>query len=269
MSKHYLGVDIGSSFTKFSVIDSNEKLLYSKVLKTLSRNKQERKEVQDYTSDNFDISFTCSTGYGREHFKDADITKTEIYSASAGVSALFKEEKTIVDIGGEDVKVIRSGEDGKVLDFYMNTKCAAGTGTFITEIAERAEIDISSMSELASKSNFNNELNSFCTVFAKTEIMKWLFNDVPVEDVAKGIYISIVNRISKIRMDRSLPIYLIGGVAEFHPYLKNVMEKKFDCQVCVPEKPQLISAFGAAVLAKKFEGKLTSKAQKRVFNNIK
>ena len=269
MSKHYLGVDIGSSFTKFSVIDSNEKQLYSKVLKTLSRKKHERKEVVDYISNNFEVGFTCSTGYGREHFKDADITKTEIYSASAGVSALYKEEKTIVDIGGEDVKVIKSGEDGKVLDFYMNTKCAAGTGTFITEIAERAEIDITAMSELASKSNFNNELNSFCTVFAKTEIMKWLFNDVPIEDVSKGIYISIVNRISKIRMDRSLPIYLIGGVAEFHPYLKNVMEEKFDCQVIVPEKPQLVSAFGAAVLAKKFESKISSKAPKRVFNNIK
>jgi len=269
MSKHYLGVDIGSSFTKFSVIDSNEKLLYSKVLKTLSRNKQERKDVQDYISGNFDISFTCSTGYGREHFKNADITKTEIYSASAGVSALYKEEKTIVDIGGEDVKVIRSGEDGKVLDFYMNTKCAAGTGTFITEIAERAEIDITTMSKLASKSNFNNELNSFCTVFAKTEIMKWLFNDVPVEDVAKGIYISIVNRISKIRMDRSLPIYLIGGVAEFHPHLKNVMEEKFNCKIIIPDNPQLISAFGAAILAKKFEGKVNTRKTKRVFNDKK
>jgi len=69
MSKHYLGVDIGSSFTKFSVIDNNEKLLYSKVLKTLSRNKQERKEVQNYISGNFDISFTCSTGYGRDRLR--------------------------------------------------------------------------------------------------------------------------------------------------------------------------------------------------------
>ena len=269
MNNHYLGVDIGSSFTKFMVIDSNEQPLYSKVLKTLSRNKQERKEVLDYISGNFDISFTCSTGYGREHFKNADITKTEIYSASAGVSVLCNEEKTIVDIGGEDVKVIKSAEDGKVLDFYMNTKCAAGTGTFITEIAERAEIDLSRMSELAAKSNFRKELNSFCTVFAKTEIMQWLFEDAPVEDVAKGIYISIVNRISKIRMDRSLPIYLIGGVAEFHPYLKNVMEEKFDCKIIIPDKPQLVSAFGAAVLAKKFEDKVTSRQKKRVFNDIK
>jgi len=269
MSKHYLGVDIGSSFTKYAVIDNDEKLLFSKVLKTLSRSKQERKKVQDYISENFDVGFTCSTGYGREHFKDADITKTEIYSASAGVSALCNEEKTIVDIGGEDVKVIKSAEDGKVLDFYMNTKCAAGTGTFITEIAERAEIDLSRMSELAAKSSFSKELNSFCTVFAKTEIMQWLFEDAPVEDVAKGIYISIVNRISKIRMDRSLPIYLIGGVAEFHPYLKNVMEEKFNCKIIIPDKPQLISAFGAAILAKKFEGKVTARQKKQVFNDIK
>ncbi len=99
--------------------------------------------------------------------------------------------------------------------------------------------------------------------------MKWLFNDVPVEDVAKGIYISIVNRISKIRMDRSLPIYLIGGVAEFHPYLKNVMEEKFNCKIIIPENPQLISAFGAAVLAKKFQEKVTAREKKRVFNDIK
>ena len=138
----------------------------------------------------------------------------------------------------------------------MNTKCAAGTGTFITEIAERAEIDVTKMSEMASRSSFSKELNSFCTVFAKTEIMKWLFDDVPVEDVAKGIYISIVNRIAKIRMDKNLPIYLIGGVSQYHPYLKNVMEEKFNSKVTVPENPQLIIAFGAAILAKKFNEKL-------------
>ena len=252
---HYLGIDIGSSYTKYAVIDSDNNLTYSKILKTLSRNKDEKIRTREYISNNYSVSFTCATGYGREHAKNCDITKTEIYCASAGVSALFDEEKTIVDVGGEDVKVIKSGTDGKVLDFYMNTKCAAGTGTFITEIADRAEIDISKMSELASKSNFIKELNSFCTVFAKTEIMKWLLEDVPIEDIAKGIYISIVNRITKIRMDKDLPIYLIGGVSQYHPYLKNVMEEKFNSKVIVPDNPQLITAFGAAVLAKKYKNK--------------
>ena len=111
--------------------------------------------------------------------------------------------------------MIKSNDKGKVEDFYMNTKCAAGTGTFITEIAERAELDLSKMSELASRSVMNKELNSFCTVFAKTEIMKWILDEVSEEDLSRGIYISIVNRITKLKMDKSVPIYLIGGVAAF------------------------------------------------------
>lgn len=252
MDYYFLGIDIGSSYTKYAVIDSNNKLKYSKILKTLSRNKDEKLKTREYIDTNFPISFTCATGYGREHAKNCDITKTEIYCASAGVSELFNEIKTIVDVGGEDVKVIKSDKDGKVLDFYMNTKCAAGTGTFITEIADKAEIDISTMSKLASQSNFAKELNSFCTVFAKTEIMKWLLDDVPIEDISKGIYISIVNRVGKIRMDRELTIYLIGGVSKYHPFLKNVMQEKFNSNVIIPDNPQFISAYGAAILAKKY-----------------
>ena len=133
----------------------------------------------------------------------------------------------------------------------MNTKCAAGTGTFITEIAERAELDLSEMSELASQSDLNRELNSFCTVFAKTEIMKWIFAEMPEKDLARGIYISIVNRIVKLKMDKSVPIYLIGGVAEFHPFLKNIMEEMFEKEIIVAKNPQMINAYGAAVEAKR------------------
>ncbi len=251
-NKYFLGIDLGSSYTKYVVIDENENICFTKILKTLSRNKSDKINTEKHIDENFLIRYSCATGYGREHTDKCEITKTEIYCASAGVSSIYKEDKTIVDVGGEDVKVITSGKDGKVLDFYMNTKCAAGTGTFITEIAERAEIDISQMSKLAAKSNFIKELNSFCTVFAKTEIMKWLLDDVPTEDIAKGIYISIVNRIAKIRMDKTLPVYLIGGVSEYHPYLKNVMEEKFNTKVVVPENPQIITAFGAAILAKKY-----------------
>lgn len=267
MEKHFLGVDIGSSFMKFAVIDPLNNILYKNVIRTLSRNKEERNNIHSFIFTNFNIAQTCATGYGRDHLDYSDMTKTEIYCASAGVSSLCSEEKTIIDVGGEDVKVIRSSSAGKVLDFYMNTKCAAGTGTFITEIAERAEIDISLMSGLAAKSKFSSELNSFCTVFAKTEIMKWLFNDVPVEDVAKGIYLSIVNRISKIRMEKNLKIYLIGGVAAFHPYLKNIIEEKFNTVVVVPDNPQFMSALGAAVLAKSFKDEDEIVKQK-IFNNV-
>ena len=248
---HYLGIDIGSSYTKMTVVDDNFIPVFRNIQKTLNRDKKLLQTILDKIYSDFKITSVCATGYGREHFNREHFNKTEIHCASVGVSQLFAELKNIIDIGGEDIKVIRSAKDGRVEDFYMNTKCAAGTGTFITEIAERAEIDLALMSTLAAKSNFGKEINSFCTVFAKTEIMKWIFDEVAVEDIARAIYISIANRIEKIRMDKDLPIYLIGGVIEYHPYLKTIIEEKFKQKVVVPEFPHLINSFGAAVMAKK------------------
>ena len=248
--KNYLGIDIGSSFKKFIVIDESHKVQFRKVVKTMTRNKNEENNIYQEISDNFSVRRTCVTGYGRLHHKNAEVTKTELYCASAGVSELYPFNKTIIDIGGEDIKIIKSDTNGKVIDFYMNSKCAAGTGAFITEVAQRAEIDISKMSSLAEKSKNNKELNSFCTVFAKTEIMQWIFEETNQEDIARGIYISIVNRIKKIPIDTTLPLFLIGGVAEYHPYIKNVIKENFGKDITVPEFPQFINAFGAALFAK-------------------
>lgn len=251
MSNFYLGIDIGSSYTKLTVIDEANRICYQDIVKTLNRNKAELADILIMIKSDYSIVSSCATGYGREHFKEAHINKTEIFCASVGVSEIYPLEKNILDIGGEDIKVLKSHSDGKVGDFFMNTKCAAGTGTFITEIAERAEIDVLKMSEFASQSVFENELNSFCTVFAKTEIMKWIFDEIPINDISRGIYISIANRILKIRMDEKLPVFLIGGVAAFHPYLKTILEEKLKKKVIVPENPQFINSLGAALLAKK------------------
>lgn len=255
MPGNYLGVDIGSLYTKFVVLGHDGSVLFRKAIKTLNRNKEEHLDTIQHVYSQLAIERTCATGYGRKYFARADLVKTEINCASVGLSELFPVKKTIIDIGGEDIKVIASDQDGRVLDFYLNAKCASGTGAFITEIAERAEIDLEKMSELASRSGFGKELNSYCTVFAKTEIMKWIFEEVPVEDLAKSIYISVVTRISTIKMDKSLPIFLIGGVAAHHPFLEKVMAEKFKVDVTVPEHPQMITAFGAAVIAKNFAAK--------------
>ncbi len=247
----FLGVDIGSLYTKLVVIDSANIITYSDIFRTMARNKEKRDEVINKINNEYKIVHTCSTGYGRKLLKTADIIKTELYCASAGVSQTNPIAKTIIDIGGEDIKLLTSGNDGKVVDFYMNSKCAAGTGAFITEVAERAELNVSEMSELAANSKSTEELNSFCTVFAKTEIMKWIFDETSIEDLAKGIYISIANRIQKIPADNSLPVFLIGGVAQYHPFLKNIFEEKFNIKVTIPANPQLINAFGAACIAQK------------------
>ena len=250
MSAYYLGIDLGSSFTKMALLNDENHVCATEIVKTLNRDKNILEKKLDTLQQEYDIAGICTTGYGRDYFKRATLVKTELQCAAIGVALTYAGPKTIIDIGGEDIKIIRSGAEGKVDDFFMNSKCAAGTGTFITEIAERAELDLSQMSTLAAKSNFMRELNSFCTVFAKTEIMKWIFEEVPLEDLARGIYVSIVNRVAKLRIDKTLPIFMIGGVIEYHPFLKDIMQEKFTKEVTVPAHPQFVNAMGAAYFVK-------------------
>ncbi len=106
------------------------------------------------------------------------------------------------------------------------------------------------MSDLAAKSNYNKELNSFCTVFAKTEITGWLMEGKPVEDIARGIYMSIANRISKLRMDSTSPIYMIGGVVAHHNFIKILLQDRHNQAIEIVDSPQNIASLGAALIAK-------------------
>ncbi len=251
----FLGIDLGSAYTKFTVIDDNGSALFRYFLPTLNSDKQAFKNVMQTISSNFNISYSCATGYGRKHFNLSDIVKTEINCASAGVSFAHHGEKNIIDIGGEDIKIIRCDNDNNVQNFYMNDKCAAGTGAFLSEIAERAAINIAEMSALASLSSYEKELNSFCTVFAKTEIMNWIFEGMSLEDISRGVYNSIANKIAKMRIDPGIPTFMIGGVIAHHPYLKHILAEKFNLKINIVEAPQYVVSYGAAVIAAKMYNK--------------
>jgi predicted CoA-substrate-specific enzyme activase len=248
MNDSFLGIDLGSSYTKFIVVDGDGAVLYREVIPTLSRRRETFNEKMDDIRNRFAIRRICTTGYGRSSFA-GDLQKTELICASVGVSSLYPVDKCVIDIGGEDTKIIESGADGAVVNFYMNDKCSAGTGAFITEIAEKAEMDLGEMSDLARKSQSTQTINSFCTVFAKTEIMGWKFGGVPIEDIARGIYLSIVNRICKMPIPGDLPVYLCGGVIAFHPYLKELLAAELKTEVAIAPDPQYIIALGAALLA--------------------
>jgi 2-dehydropantoate 2-reductase len=251
-SKNYfLGIDLGSAYTKFSIIDEREQVCFQTALKTLNRDRVTIRHVLNVLRKEFNIVQICATGYGRKHLIDADLVKTELNCAALAVSKYFPGAKNIIDIGGEDIKVIKCNEENNIENFYLNDKCAAGTGSFLTEVADRADINISDMSDLAAKSSYSKELNSFCTVFAKTEIMTWLFEGLPVEDIAKGIYISILNRIVKLRIDPLAPVFLIGGVIAYHPYLKILLQERFKREVQIVDKPQYTVSLGAGLFAKK------------------
>ncbi len=245
---YYLGADLGSSFTKFVVIDDEGHVHFQRTIPTLSRHRELQSQTLAEIHERFPIAVTCATGYGRQKF-DCDLRKTELICASAGVSHLHPVEKSIIDIGGEDIKIIESGPGGEVRHFYMNDKCSAGTGAFITEIAERAELEIEEMSDLARSSQSSRVINSFCTVFAKTEILGWKFDNVSIEDISRGIYLSIVKRIIKLPMRDDLPVLMCGGVVAFHPYLCDLLAGELQTEVQVVENPQYAVALGAALLA--------------------
>lgn len=251
----YLGVDLGSAFMKFTVIDEEDNIVFQTAIKTLNRDKVAFKHVLNAIHAEYNIKTSCATGYGRKHFVEADFNKTEINCATVGVSKYLEGRKCIIDIGGEDIKIIHCDENNAVENFYLNDKCAAGTGSFITEIAERADLSVADMSQLAQQSDFKKELNSFCTVFAKTEIMSWIFDGVPLPDIAKGIYLSIANRVAKMRLKSDTTIILIGGVIANHPHLKEVLEKRLKVTIQTINNPQFTVSYGAAIMAKNYTQK--------------
>lgn len=246
--KYYLGIDLGSSYSKYVVVDSSGQLHFNKVIPTRTRHRDAHMDILREIEEQYNISASCSTGYGRDRY-DGDLKKTELVCASLGVSAQYPTHKSIIDVGGEDIKIIESGAAGEVLHFYMNDKCAAGTGAFITEIAEKVELEIHEMSELASKSSSNRVINSFCTVFAKSEMLSWKFDEVPIEDIARGIYNSIVSRLAKLALRTDIPVYICGGVIAFHPYLRTLLSEATGVDIQVVPEPQFIVARGAAFAA--------------------
>ena len=249
-SNCFLGIDLGSAYTKFTVIDETGLPIFRYIVQTLNKDRHAMKALLQAIHGVFNIKYSCATGYGRKHFNDTDIIKTEINCAAAGLSEYHKGSKNIIDIGGEDIKIIQCDVENHVANFYMNDKCAAGTGAFLSEIAERAGINDSDMSSFAANSEYDKELNSFCTVFAKTEIMNWVFDGMPVQDIARGIYISIANKVAKMKMAPNLPTYMIGGVIAYHPYLSTILAQKFNKEIKLVEQPQYMVSYGAAVIAK-------------------
>lgn len=248
---YYLGVDLGSAYTKIVVMSDERDILFKDVVRTLNRDKMPLEDALREVHARFPIAATCAAGYGREQFPGADLTKTEIHCAARGAYQQVRSACNVVDIGAEDIKIVQIDDNGLVSHFYMNTKCASGTGAFLTEMAEKVEIPIGEMSKLASMSGTMNELNSFCTVFAKTEVMKWTIDQVPIEDIARGIYLSLVNRIHKMKLDLDRPIHLAGGVVAYHPFLRELLQARFGKPVTVLPEPQFTVAYGAALYAQK------------------
>jgi len=250
----FVGLDIGSSRTKVAVIDADREVLGHAVRKsgtdftaTAAACLDESLEMAGFRRDG--IASAISTGYGRANV--AFVTtrhKTEIGCLSRWGRDRFHEAITIIDIGGQDNKVIKLDEAGRRTSFKMNRKCAAGTGAFLEEMSARLDIPLERMNDLAARSTDMVKLGSFCTVFSATEVLENIRHGKKIEDIVKGVFFSVIRRV--LEMDAmSENVVMTGGVVAHNRHLVRMMEELIARPIWVPEKPQLTGAIGAAIYA--------------------
>ena len=251
----FCGVDIGASATKLVLLDAGNEVL-SRVVRpsgvdykgTAMACLEQAKHEAGLEPDH-DVT-TVSTGYGRHNVPFAARSVTEIHCHAMGCYHLVPEAITIVDIGGQDNKVIQVAASGQRLDFRMNRKCAAGTGAFIEEIAVRLAVPIEQMDGLAGGTDEAVRMSSFCTVFAKTEILAHLRKGVPVQSIVRGAFESVVLRVTEMA-PLSGKVVLTGGVVAHNPTIAELLAERVAGNVVVAPHPQFTGALGAALMAAK------------------
>lgn len=249
MSGRFTGVDIGSSYTKAVVVDSKGKILSSSVRPTgmdfEGASKAALAGVLNGASGSGPI---IATGVGRSRCRETLSAKTEISCIARGSYYYHPRPHVVVDIGGQDNKVVRVAEGGRQKGFKMNRKCAAGTGAFLEEIARRLDVEAGRMSEMAGEAKEIVEIGSYCTVFTCTEIIHHIREGAPPSGILRGCYESVVKRI--LEMD-SLEgdVLLSGGVVAVHPIFAEILREKTGKAPIVPPHPQFIGALGAALFS--------------------
>jgi len=195
-----------------------------------------------------DLGAVVATGYGRNRIAFADTTITEISCHARGVHHLVPGVRTVVEIGGQDSKVISLVEDGRVRDFAMNDRCAAGTGRFLEVLAARLGVDLPALGELSRTSLKPAVISSMCVVFAETEIIGLLADGTPAPDIAAGVQNAIASRVVALA-GRSIiqPVCFTGGVA-LQPGMISALSSALECPIRIAPTPQYTGALGAALL---------------------
>ncbi len=256
-NSYFAGVDVGSLSTDVVVIDSSGKTVVEVVLATGINGAGAAQKAFDQALEQANISTEqitkiTATGYGRASVPFATGKTTEISCHGVGAHQLFPNTGTVIDIGGQDSKVIQVDERGRMLDFTMNDKCAAGTGRFLEVMADRLELGLTELSNPLHIAGKTVQISSTCTVFAESEVISLLAKHTPREQIVNGLQRSIVNRIWS--MVTSIGIHgevtLTGGVAN-NQGLVLLLQEKLGTQVNVPKSPQTVGALGAAHIAQR------------------
>ncbi|MDN5326543.1 MAG: hypothetical protein PWP41_1239 [Moorella sp. (in: firmicutes)] len=248
------GVDIGSLTTK-AVVVRDGRMAGAAVLKSgvnsveiAEKALQEALEQAGAGAESLDG--IVATGYGRIRVPFAQRRVTEITCHARGIYHLWPEVRTVIDIGGQDSKVILLDAGGKVRDFVMNEKCAAGTGRFLEVMAGALDVPVEEMGAISQQAGQGASISSMCTVFAESEVVSLVAEGRPVAEIIRGLHNAVAQRVVAMaqRVGWEEPVAMTGGVAK-NPGVVKSLEENLGTSIRVPPDPQIIGALGAALLA--------------------
>ncbi len=244
-----VGIDLGSRTIKVAAV-KDSRLIDSLISESgFDPHRQSLEMVKRYHPTRI-----VATGYGRhlakKHFADDAIT--EIKAHSLGARYFFPDCRTILDVGGQDTKVIALDKTGKVLNFQMNDKCAAGTGRFLEIMASSLGFTLFEFGEEALKGTQDVRINNMCTVFAESEVISLKNHGTDPRDIARAVHLSVVERLIAMlaRVGYEKTIVFTGGVAR-NACVVNFLHNRLDIDVLIPDPPDVVGALGAALYAEK------------------
>lgn len=251
---YVLGLDVGSASSKVVILDDDKNIVSSSVVQVgtgssgPSRALNEALGKVNLTLD--DMKKIVATGYGRYSFERADKQISEISCHAKGIFHLVPTARTIIDIGGQDAKAIHLDDNGMVSQFFMNDKCAAGTGRFLDVMARVLEINITDMADYDSRATEVVNVSSTCTVFAESEVISHLSNNIPKENIIAGIHASVASKACGLAYRAGLAddIVMSGGVAQ-NAGVVRAISRELRRPVIVAPNPQIAGALGAALFA--------------------
>ncbi|MFX0027964.1 MAG: acyl-CoA dehydratase activase [Candidatus Hermodarchaeota archaeon] len=250
------GCDVGSLTGKTVILKDSEILSFS-IVPTTPKPERTALNAMNGALEKVklslkDIDYIVGTGYGRVKIPFANSEISELTCHGKGAHSYFPSIRTIIDVGGQDCKVIKVNKNGKILDFAMNDKCAAGTGRFLEVMAKTLELNLEDLGPISLESKKQAKITAQCSVFAETEVVSLMADGVEVSDIVAGIHDAIASRIMSLvyRVGLEEELTITGGVAKnigVVAYLERRMGIKAKN---LPIDPQLIGALGAALIAK-------------------
>lgn len=256
----YAGIDVGSLSADTVLVDDGGNMVASVIIPTGNNSRKAGTDafmaaLQKAGASRSDVAAVVATGYSRARIEEADRSKTEIACHARGAFKFYPDVRTVIDIGGQDSKAIRVDEAGRVVNFTMNDKCAAGTGRFLEVMAGALQIPLDRMGDEALDATEVLAISSTCTVFAESEVVGLISQGKAPKDISLAVSRAIARRTAGLatRVGIEDRVVMTGGVAKNRAVVK-LLSEDIGHEITLPEEPQIIGALGAALFARENKG---------------